>query len=431
MMKLRFVYIYIAIVVVLGIQSCEKMTYSDPTHMEDYVGAPEFTPDFIDNFTDFSNWSYNEEVDEGYYSITNEVGANIFPMDFGVRFEAGGHWCDQRVERKGFVISEGEDFNIEFKMRLVKGTGDAAWQKSGIFIGEPKNPEDSTTATGNDKVTLWLTIENPFEANRGRVNRCIHPVPHDAEWFNMAEGQFDQFDWHVIRATRTNRNVLTIYLDGTEINKLTDPAVETISGKVGLSGEVVSGDFEYLTVNGVTDDFSDMSIWWPLDNNVKKATAWTINDVGLNVVAPDGWNHRAVADVVVAQDFTAEIKVKWNSSSSRFPKAGLFVGDLGGDAPSLVLGLDNNVDVNNGNSIVKFIQGHPESEWYNAVPQNFDISQWHILRARRIGDSMYMYIDGVRFYFETGAHISNIHGKFGILAEGCDVDIEYISFKAE
>ncbi|MEN8248782.1 MAG: hypothetical protein ABFS32_07600 [Bacteroidota bacterium] len=435
-MKNIFKSIVGVVVLTMFMQSC--MEYVDPTKMEDYLAAPEFTPDMSYDKDAMIAWddilNDGEEYFPYSYQITNKPGSMIYRKNYGIRFDAYGGWWDQRMLRTGFDV-EG-DFEIEFKGRIVQGTGDAVWQKGGIIVGD----------LGGSPSAMWLSLENPFEANKGRVCKYMPGVPSDdndpnlnGEWvWWLDEGNFNQFEWQVIKAVRVG-NTLTLYRNGIEIYTETNDWVNNINGHVGLSVEALSFDFEYLTVNGVTENFADTDNltliednWYNLDLIPDMApSVWETTEEGLNVIARYGWNHRRVSDVTIAQgqDFTAEIKVRLNEGNARFPKAGLMLGDLGNDSPGFIFGLDNNVDVNEGNSAVKFIRGRPGGEWSNIIPSQFDISKWHVLRVSRIGDSMYLYIDGNRVYFEKGTHIGIIEGTLGLLVEGCDADIEYVSYK--
>jgi hypothetical protein len=416
-MKILKITLSIALVAFF-MQSCLDI-YTDPTYMEDYLVAPEYTPDVTYDASDLYGWDRlpgdGEEYYPNIYQVTNKPGSMIYRKSYGIRFDAYGGWWDQRFYRTGFDVNG--DFEIEFKVRIVQGTGDAFWQKAGIFVGD----------IGGNPANLWLSLENPVEPNNGRVNRYI--PGSNPEWLNLDEGNFSVFDWQVIKAVRTGNN-LKIYRNGNMILDYTNNLVNNINGKVGISAEALSGEYEYLTVNGVKDDFTDMDNWANLDKiPVLPPSKWTLNDTILNVVASYGWHHRAVGEVV-SGDFTIETKVRMNSTNSRYPKAGIMIGELGDDAPSLIYAIDANVDVNNGNSVVKFFPGRPGGEWSNVVPNDFNSNDWHSLRLDKIGDVMYVYVDGVRVFFEKGHYISNISGKMGLLVEGCDADFEFVSYKA-
>lgn len=416
------------VILALFSQSCYQDV--EPTRMEEYLNAPDYTPTWNDDFQDLEN--FEKMPDDGdvffpyYYQITDKPGALVYRNSAGIKVEAYAGGWDQRFIRTGFEVNG--DFEIEVKLHIVQGTGDAAWQKAGIIVGD----------IGSGVPNFWLSLENPVELNNGRVNRFLPGAA--TEWLNMDEGNFSVFDWQIIKAVRTG-NTLMIYRNGNEILSYTDDLVLNINGKVGISAEALSAEYEYLMVNGVTDDFADlddvaMGNWINLDqyNTVGGIpSVWTTTENGVNVVAADGWNHRLVTDNVITQgqNFTAEIKLKWNNSNSRYPKAGLLIGELGNDAPNLIFGFDNNVDTNEGHSVVKFIKGRPSGEWSNIIPSPYNISEWHTLRITRIDDSMYMYIDGIRTYFEKGAHISALQGKLGLIAEGCDADMEYLSYSAD
>ena len=418
-MKLIKITLSIALVAFF-MQSCEDI-YTDPTYMEDYLEAPVFTPDNIYKAKDLFEWDKlpNDGEDEYYpyiYQVTNKPGSMIYRKGYGIRLDAYGGWWDQRSIRTGFEVNG--DFEIEFKARIVSGTGDAVWQKGGIIVGD----------IGGAPANLWLSLENPVEVNHGRVNRFI--PGSEIEWFNMDEGNFSVFDWQVIKAVRVG-NTLSIYRDGNLIDTYTHESVGNINGKVGISAEALSVEYEYLTVNGNKDDFTNMDNWSNLDKiPVVPPSEWTLNDTILNVVASYGWNHRAVNGVIPG-DFTVETKVRINSTNSTYPMVGIMVGELGDGVPAFIYSLDANKDINNGSSVTKYFPARPGGEWSSIVPNDFNSKDWHTLRLRKVNDVMYVYVDGVRQSFEKGDYISNISGKIGLFAMGCDADYEYVSIKAE
>ncbi len=419
MKKLK--YILIAGIALFLMQSCDKDKYSDPTRMEDYLVAPEYTPDWTETFSNLNDWSKLENDGEVffpyYYQITGKPTSMIYRTNTGIKFVSVDQGWDQRCIREGFDVNG--DFEIEFKGRIVQGTGNAVWQKGGIIVGD----------IGADPAKLWLSLENPIEAANARVCRFISGAPVEWKW-DIDHHNFSQYEWQIVKAVRIG-NTLTIYRNGVQVYTETGAYVTTINGKVGLSTEQLSFEYEYIMVNGVKDDFSDldkadMGNWSNLDQKQTETappSVWTIDD-GLNISSLAGWHHRAVKNVVDA-NFTAEIKLKLNSSISAYPKVGLMVGDLGGGVPALLVGIDNNSDVNDGNAIVKFLNG-----WANIVPPNINIKQWNVIRITRIDDSIFIYFNENRIYYEKGSHITAISGMLGILSEGCDADIEYISYKA-
>ncbi len=418
-MKILKITLSIALVAFL-MQSCENI-YTDPTYMEDYLVAPEFTPDVTYDASDLYEWDRipgdGEEYYPFIYQVTNKPGSMIYRKSYGIRFDAYGGWWDQRAIRTGFEVDG--DFEIEFEGRMVAGTGDAVWQKGGVFVGD----------IGGADFKYMVSLENPFEPASGRVCRFL-PGTQDVWTWWLDQGNFNQFDWQVIKTVKSG-NTLTIYRNGNKIWEETNAQVGTIKGKVGIYAEALSFEYKYVKVNGVVDDFTNMDNWSNLDKiPVLPPSEWTLNDTILNVVASYGWNHRATGDVV-SGDFTIEAKVKMNSTNSPFPKAGIMIGQLGGDAPSLIFAIDANPDVNNGNSVVKFFPNRPGGEWQNIIPNDFDSNDWHLLRMRKVGNVMYVYVDGVRVFFEKGDYISNINGKMGLIVEGCDADFEYVSIKAE
>lgn len=410
--------VYIGIfVVALFMQSCEKMTYSDPTHMEDYLAAPEFTPDLVQDKDDMIEWERLEgDGESGYfpyiYQITDKPGSMIYRKDYGIRFDAYGGWWDQRTVRTGFEVNG--DFEIEFKMRIVEGTGDAVWQKAGIIVGD----------VGGDPAKLWLSLENPIDPDLGRINRFIPGA--SPKWFQIDKGNFSVFDWQVIKAVRTG-NTLKIFRNGTEVDSYTNDLVANINGKVGLSAEALSADYEYIMVNGVKDDFTDMDNWENLDKTaVIPPSEWTVTEESLNVVARYGLNHRAMWDAV-PENFTTEFKIKIDNPNSSSPKAGILVGELGDGVPECYVGLDFEGD---NNSVVKYINGKSVIKLKSPAGE-FSVKNWHTIRVSKLQDELFLYLDGVRIHFEKGSHITNIQGKLGVFVEGCEADFESVSVKEE
>ena len=178
------------------------------------------------------------------------------------------------------------------------------------------------------------------------------------------------------------------------------------------------------------DEFPDINAWTKLDNdgddmklgNDANAT-WEKGDNGLNVEAAGGWHHRIIRDEITG-DFTVEFKIKMNSSNSEYPKAGIFVGETGGDAPKLWLSLDNN---GGGHSVAKFLPGSTNGDWYNFGVDGFDCYQWQVIKAVKEGNKFTVYINDAEVLTEEGDYVANIVGKFGLSVEGCNADIEYVS----
>lgn len=412
----------IAVLLAFFMQSCEKMEYADPTYMEDHLQAGEFTPDWTNNLATMDDWEILPNDGEAFapywYEITNKTGSIIKRTGNGINFDAYGGWWDQRFFRDGFDITPGTDFEIEVKFHIVAGTGDAVWQKGGLIIGAP----------GGSEPQMWLSLENPFEPNNGRVN--IFCPPADTFWFNMDEGNFSVFDWQVLKVTRTG-NTLTIYRNDNVINTITGANVPSISGKVGMSAEALSAEYEYLMVNGVKDDFSDldnpdMGNWSNLNqHNVtpEPPSIWTPSDIGLHVIAKQGWNHRAMRDMV-SGDFTTEFKVKVYNPEGLTSRAGIIVGELGNDAPSMIVALNN---TNGGNSVTKIVGG----VLGNFSTPGLNVNDWQTIRVQKIGDNLYIYVDGIRAYYEKGVGIENIYGRLGMYVEGCEAEFEFISYSAD
>lgn len=412
-----------AVLLAFFMQSCEQIEYADPTHMEDYVTAKEFTPDWTDNLTTMDDWETLPNDGESYapywYEITNKPGSIIKRTGNGINFDAYGGWWDQRFIREGFDIAANTDFEIEVKLHIVAGTGDAVWQKGGLIIGD---------IGGSDPI-MWFSLENPLEPNNGRVNLFCPPA--DTFWFNMDEGNFSVFDWQVLKVTRTG-NTLKIYRNDIEINTITAPNVSTINGKVGLSAEALSVEYEYLMVNGVKDDFSDldnpdMGNWSNLNQHEvtpEPPSVWTPGTDGLHVIAKEGWNHRAMGEEMVSGDFTTEFKVKVYSPEGLTSRAGIIVGELGNDPPSMIVALNN---TNGGNSVTKLVGGVLGSF---STP-GLNVNSWQTIRVQKVGDNLYIYIDGIRAFYEKGAGVANISGRLGMYVEGCEAEFEFISFKAD
>jgi hypothetical protein len=179
-----------------------------------------------------------------------------------------------------------------------------------------------------------------------------------------------------------------------------------------------------------TDNFETMDRWERLENDGEDqglASVWTPSEKGLNVVARSGWNHRAMWEQV-PDNFTVEFKIKMGEVEGEFPKAGIIIGELGGDAPKMILGLDNH---NNTSTIVKFIQFRPDSEWANLSVPELNVHKWQVLRLKKEGENIYIYLNGIRVYYEKGGYIANIHGRLGLFVESSVCDYEFISYKAD
>ena len=402
-------------------QSCEKQ--GEATYMDDFLVAEEFVPDWTDNLSTMDKWETLPNDGESgafypySYSVIDNPAATITRIDVGIKYDSYDEWWDQRFVREGFDVAG--DFEIEFEVRMLAGT--AVWQKTGIFVGE----------VGGSTPKIWLSLEGPVGDAKVNIHTGDGTV---RQWYNADVGNFDVYDWQVIKAVRVG-NKLTIYRNGNIVDQFTDDVVLGIEGKVGISAEGISAEFKYLKVNGVVDDFSsldnaDMGNWSNLvqhDLDNMKPSVWTPSENGLNVVANSGWNHRALGDAI-PENFTVEYKVKINSANSTYPKAGLMIGELGGDAPSMILGLDNN---GGGSSIVKFIKDRPGGEWQNFGVSGLDVHKWQTIRIKRAGDNMYIYINGIREYYEKGDYVANMQGRLGFIVEGCDTDYEFISYKTD
>ena len=414
-------------IVALFLQSCEDI-YSEPTRMEDYLAASEFTPDWTDVLSTMDNWETlpNDGVASYFpysYEVTGKPGSVIKRTAEGIRFDAYGGWWDQRFIREGFDIAANTDFEIEMKLHIVAGTGDATWQKGGLIIGD----------IGGADPIMWFSLENPLEPNNGRVNMLCPKA--GLNWFNMDEGNFSVFDWQILKVTRVG-DILTIYRNGVEINTVTAPDVSSISGKVGFSAEALSAQYEYLMVNGVKDDFSDldnenMGNWTNLNQhpNAEGGPAvWTPSADGLNVVALVGWNHRAMKEnLMVTESFTCEFEVSLNNPTGDSPKAAVMIGELGNNVPELVVGLD----LEGGNhSVVKFLNG---KSWIKLQsPEGpINVQQFHKIRVTKNKDELFVYIDGNRAHYEKGDYVANIQGRLGVLVEDCEADFKSISYKAD
>ena len=409
-----------AVLLAFFMQSCEE--YSDPTYMEDYTQAGEFTPDWTDNLATMDNWETLPNDGETYapywYEITNKPGSVITRTANGINFDAYGGWWDQRFIRDGFEIAENTDFEIEMKLHIVAGTGDAVWQKGGLIIGD----------IGGGEPEMWLSLENPLEPNNGRVNTLCAKA--GLGWHNVDEGNFSVFDWQVIKVTRTG-NTLKFYRNGAEINSVTTPDIPLIKGRVGLSAEALSAEYEYLMVNGVKDDFSDldnsdMGNWSNLDQHEvtpEPPSVWTPSDEGLHVIAKQGWNHRAMGDMV-SENFTVEFKVKMYNSEGLASRAGIMVGELGNGEPSMVIALDNS---NGGNSMAKFLGG----ALGNFGAPDLNVNNWQTIRVQKSDDNLYIYINGTRAYYQKGDAITSIYGRLGMYVEGAEAEFKFISYKAD
>jgi len=176
-----------------------------------------------------------------------------------------------------------------------------------------------------------------------------------------------------------------------------------------------------------SDSFSNFDKWETLVNdgegeiklgNDPDAT-WTQSDNGLNVVALGGWHHRITA-TQVKDDFVAEIKIRINSSNADFPKAGLFVGNIGGDVPRMWLGLDN---WGGTNSVYRFVPDGPE--WANFGPEDFDVHQWQVLKITKVGSKLSVFINGILSHELEDDAVLKIEGNIGLSVEGADVDVAY------
>ncbi|MEN8250707.1 MAG: hypothetical protein ABFS32_17370 [Bacteroidota bacterium] len=173
-----------------------------------------------------------------------------------------------------------------------------------------------------------------------------------------------------------------------------------------------------------SDGFNDFNRWTTLVNDgegeVKLGndpnSTWTKGDNGLNVIANDGWDHRLISQTVKG-DFVAEIKIKLNSLNGTYPKAGLFVGSTGGEAPKTWIGLDGGT-----NNVYRFVPG---PMWTNFGPDPMDVFQWHIIKVEKKGDKLTTIIDGVVYEELTNEAINNIEGDIGISVEAAQADIEY------
>ncbi|MCK5788621.1 MAG: hypothetical protein KAH32_06460, partial [Chlamydiia bacterium] len=358
------------------------------------------------------------------YQVTALPGSDITRNGEGIKFDAYGGWWDQRVVREGFDIAPNTDFEIEVKLHLVAGTGDAAWQKGGIIIGD----------IGGAEPVMWFSLENPVEPNNGRVNMFCPKA--GLTWHNMDEGTFSVNDWQVIKVIRTG-STLTIYRNGTEINSVTTADIPAISGKVALSAEALSVQYEYLKVNSDKDDFSDLdnkdqTTWTNLDQHEvekPKVTVWTPTPDGLNVVAYAGWNSRAMFTNItsVPESFIYEFEVRLTNPNGDFPKASIMVGELGNVVPELLVGLDLE---GGNNSVVKFINGKPWIKLQSPEGE-IDVKQFHKIRVTKNKDELFVYIDGNRAHYEKGDHINNIQGRLGIQVENCEADYKFVSFKEQ
>lgn len=354
-----------------------------------------------------------------YYQITNLPGSMIYRRDYGIRFDAYGGGWGQRTLRNGFEVNG--DFEIEFKGRIVQGTGDAVWQKGGVFVGD----------VGEAPPKLWLSFENPIEPANARICRYIPGGNPEWKW-DIDHHNFSQYEWQVVKAVRVG-NTLTIYRNGNQVYTETAAYVSQINGTVGLMTEALSFEYEYLTVDGVKEDFTNLdnantTNWLNLDQlTTTTPSTWTTTNEGLQVTAQNGWNHRAVMQPV-SQNFTVEFKVKVSNPIGTNPKAGIMLGDLGDGVPNLILGLDH---YDGGSSIVKYIPGRTGGEWHNFSTSGLDVTKWQTIRLKKVDNAIYIYLDGIRVYFEQGSYINNLQGNLGIIVEACTADFEFVSFKEE
>ena len=413
-----------AVLLAFFMQSCEQIEYTDPTHMEDYVAAKEFTPDWTDKLASMDNWETLPNDGESYAPYWYEVMHSkeglsaVTRTGNGINFDAYGGWWDQRFFREGFDITPDTDFDIEVKLHIVAGTGDAVWQKGGIIIGD----------IGGEVPDMWFSLENPTTKEVPRVNVFCDKA--GLGWLHMDAGNFSLFDWQTLRVTRTG-NTLKFYRNGTEINTTTAPGVSTISGKVGLSAEALSTEYEYLMVDGVKDDFSsldnaDGGNWTNLNQHAVSPdppSVWTPSADGLHVIAKQGWNHRAMGDMV-SGDFTTEFKVKVYNSEGLTSRAGIIIGELGNDEPSMIVALNN---TNGANSVTKMVGG----ALTNFSATSLNVNEWQTIRVQKVDDNLYIFIDGIRSYYEKGTGVENVSGRLGMYVEGCEAEFEFISFKAD
>ena len=396
-------------------QSCEKQ--AEPTYMEDYLKAEDFTADWTDDFANLDRWEMlpndgEENLYPFYYQVIDVPDAKVYPEDYGIRFDAYSNGWNQRFVRDGFDVDG--DFEIEFKVKIIEGTGSEDWQKGGFFIGD----------IGDNPPELWLTLENPVDVNHGNVNRYIPGA--EEEWLKMDEGQLSVFDWQVLKVIKSGNN-LKIYRNDQQILDYTNDIVNNIKGKVGICADGLSCDYEYLSVNGVKDDFTNMDNWSNLEEvTTTPPSVWTPGEDGLTVVAQEGWNHRAMWETL-PENYIVEFKIKMGEPISTFPKAGIVIGELGDSTPKMILGLDNYAGES---SIVKYIQSRPGDEWQNFKIPELNVKEWQLIRLKKTEDNIFVYINGYLAYYEKGEYIANMQGRLGLIVEGCEAYYEFLSYKA-
>ena len=391
-------YILVISFVAIFMQSCEER--ADATYMDDFLVAEEFIPIWTDEFADISNWSKIENDGEEM-RLGNDPDASWEKGTFGLNVQAAGGW-NHRIIRDEIV----GDFTVEFKIKLNSTSSD--YPKAGIFVGD----------IGDVAPKLWLALDN-----WGGGNLLVKFLPGSVnnDWHNFGVPGFDCYQWQVIKAVKEG-NKFTVYINGEEVTTEEGAYVADIAGNFGLSVEGCNADIEYVSVNGWTENFENFDNWQP---KAEPASTWITDNDGLHVTARSGWHHRLVRETVPT-NFTVEYKVKLDNPTSAYPKAGLFIGELGDGVPNLILGLDH---YDGGSTVVKFIAGRPGGEWHNFGVSGMDVKKWQTIRLKKIDNAIYIYMDGIRVYFEQGDHIENIQGKLGLFAEGCQADFQFVSFK--
>lgn len=395
---LKYISLYSLLAIIL--MACEEEPIA--THMEDYLVAEEFEPLWTDNFSNLDSWSQLPN-DGDDMRLGNDPDAEWTATPNGLNAVASAGW-HHRIIRD--VVSG--DYMVEFKVKLNSSSAD--FPKAGIFMGE----------LGDGVPKLWLALDN--YGGGSSVVKFLPGSTH-GDWKNFGPEGFDVNEWQVIKAVKTG-NTFTVYVNGIEMLSEEGDYVNDLTGNLGLSVEGCDVDFEYIKTASWTDKFDDLTLWEP---KPALSSTWTGSDSGLNVSAKSGWNHRIIRQTV-SENFTTEFKVKMIEESSTFPKAGIFIGDLGGDVPKIWLALDN---FNESNVIAKFIKGRPGGEWQNLGIPGMDVKKWQTIRLKKNGNAIYIFVDGIRVFFEQGEYVSNIQGNLGLSVEGCEAEFEYIAYSED
>ena len=214
-MNIKKISLFVA-VLAFAFQSCEKITYSDPTRMEDYLAVPEFTPDWTDPFTNLDDWEY--------------LKGTWTPGPDGLTLIAGSRLQD-RAKHKDVIVALESSFTYEFEVRLYEPTGKKP--KAGVMIGE----------LGRSAPPIFIGLD--FEGENHSVVKYLK-VGGLSIKLQSPNGPIDVAQFHTIRVTK-EVDELFVYIDGSRAHYEKGDQISSIEGGLCIAAESCTAEYKFVS----------------------------------------------------------------------------------------------------------------------------------------------------------------------------------------